>query len=81
MGHEVSMRVCGAIKDLHAADAHCHMDCMSKFFSNKPSSTKLISHDESYEMLINNMQEDKSRIWNSVDLHKQYVELGGTELS
>ena len=27
------------------------------------------------------MQKDKARIWNSVDLYKRYVELGGTELS
>lgn len=49
---------------------------MSKFFSNNPKTSA-----GGMRELVKQMNSDHTRIWNSVELHELYQELGGTQLS
>ena len=82
---KVRIRVEGAVSDLHAADAQYHKDCMSTFrgprnvhsASNKPAQVE----DEAFNRVVTDLSEDRSRIWNSVELHEQYVAYKGEALT
>ena len=67
--HEVQSRIKGAVSDLHAVDARYHKDCMSIFVSNRclaenPKDTSVT--DEALWHVIEILQADRSRIWNSI---------------
>ena len=80
--HDVSFRVNSSVSDLHAADARYHKNCMSKFFSNPPSSRETaVDCDQALDALVKKMQSNRSHMWNSIDLHKMYCELQGIRLS
>jgi len=70
--NDVSFRTHSALSDLHAADARYHKDCMSKFFSDGFTAFTQSKRDGAVEELIKQLNQDPSRIWNSVQLHKQY---------
>lgn len=78
-GNEVVLRANSAVSDLHAADARYHKDCMSKFFSNAPSSVTE-KPEKVLDQLIEYLHSNHENIWNSVELHKLYEELGGKQL-
>jgi len=59
-----------AVSDLHAADAHHHKDCMSKFFCNCPTAFTHTKRGGAVEELNKQLNQDLSRIWNTVELHK-----------
>lgn len=84
---EVRLRLQGAVSDLHAADAQYHLDCYNKFVSprviqaaNKTSSTSE-EVGAAFLQVIEEMEQDKKRLWNSVDLLDLYTSLGGDKLS
>ena len=84
--HQVRLRVEGALSDLHAADAQYHKDCMSTFhgarnlhFASKKTENEF--EDEAFTQVVNELTEDCSRIWNSVELHEQYRAYNGESLS
>ena len=54
---------------------------MSKFLSNRPTAFTQTKHDGAVEELTKQLNQDPSRIWNSVELHKQYEDFGGKVLS
>lgn len=83
----VRIRVEGAVSDLHAADARYHVDCKVSFMSER-SIRAAASHpktqediDEAFNQLVSCMIEDKTKIWNSVELHEQYQVYDGDILS
>lgn len=84
---EVRLRLDGAVSEIHAADARYHVDCKSKILSPKSvaSATKSVSNnedsDEALDNLLHIMMQEKSRIWNSVDLCQTYKSGGGCILS
>ncbi len=85
---QVRVRIAGAVSDLHAADARYHKNCRSKFMSPKSTSAAVKAlqevtgiEDIALQALIKVLNEDKSQIWNSVDLHTLYIENGGSGLS
>jgi hypothetical protein len=82
-GREVAFRANSAVSDLHAADARYHRDCIAKFFTNRPSAegSSTEACDSALDELLTQMSLDFTRIWNSVELHSLYSELGGTLLS
>jgi len=80
-GNDVSFRAHSDLRDLHAADARYHKDCMSRFFSNHPTAFTQPKHDGAVEELIKQLNQDPSRIWNSVELYKQYEDFSGKVLS
>lgn len=80
-GKDVTFRVNSALCDLHAADARYHKDCMSMFFSNGPSKSADGFSDKGLHKTILQMQSNRTRIWNSIELYELYQESGGTELS
>ncbi|KAJ8021891.1 hypothetical protein HOLleu_39220 [Holothuria leucospilota] len=82
---EVQSRIEGAVSDLHAVDARYHRDCMSLFLSNR-----CLSQDpegsyepsgEAFVRVIDILQFNKSRIWNSVELFKEYRDNQGSALT
>jgi len=81
---QVRIRVEGAVSDLHAADAQCHKDCMSTFRgprNNLHASHKPVQvEDEAFNRVIHDLNEDRTRIWNSIELHEQYIAHGGEPL-
>lgn len=86
----VMLRISGAPSDLHASDARYHKDCFSRFFSNRapPGKTKLPAANESgparsaeIEQLIDEMQSDRSKIWDSAQLQNRYEEIVGKRIS
>ena len=82
---QVLIRVEGAVSDLHAADAQYHKDCMSTF--RGPRNIHFASHkpvqveDEAFNGVIHDLNEDRTRIWNSIELHEQYIAHGGESLT
>lgn len=84
---EVRLRIQGAVSDLHAADAQYHFDCYNVFVSPRviqaASKTSSIPADvdTAFSQVVEKMEQDKSQLWNSVDLHDLYVHLGGDRLS
>jgi len=54
--------------------------CQS-FFSNHPTAFTKTKRDGAVEELIQQLNQDPSRIWNSMELHKQYEDFGGKVLS
>ena len=80
----VRIRVQGAISDLHAADARYHVQCKAKFMTNMPGSkpkTKITDDDKALITVLTRMEDDKSHIWNSVELFDLYKGYGGSQLS
>ena len=74
--------------DLHAANARYHRDCRVNFMSPKSIAAALKSIQphpekvgESFQAVVKVLEEDLSRIWNSIDLHMLYTEHGGILLS
>ena len=82
---QVRIRVEGAVSDLHAADAQYHKDCMSTLCG--PRNIHSASHqsvqveDEAFNRVIHDLNEDRTRIWNSRELHEQYIAHGGESLT
>lgn len=65
----------GTISDLHAADARYHVDCKSKFMSLRLAAKSTTSPDEedgALTSLIAQVQDDLSRMWNSVEFFSAY---------
>lgn len=67
--------------DLPAADAQYHKRCYDHF-TYVPTHSRLSSvTDDVYEDALNeviiHMHNDRSRLWNSIDLHELYIECGG----
>ena len=82
----VMLRVTGAPSDLHASDARCHKDCLSRFFSQRsaPGDSKDGNKDTdetpqsvSVRQLITEMRADRTKIWDSVCLQERFTELVG----
>ena len=82
-GTDVSLRVSSAVSDLHAADARYHRDCYSWFCTNNPSQSTSsdATQDNALSMLADEMRSNKSCLWNSVEVHERYIELGGEDKS
>ena len=84
---QVRFRVEGALSDLHAADARYHVDCMTNFMSPNSiaaaqnASKVNVNKDPAFHSVTEEMVKDKSRLWNSVQLHHLYQLLGGKILS
>ena len=70
--------------DLHTADARYHEDCRKNFMgarnvsSAKKKTTSVI--DRALIRLIEIMKQDTSKVWSSVEMHQEYLEIGGTLL-
>ena len=81
-GMEVEGRVQSALSDLHAEDGRYHRDCYAKFYS-KLSNMVLSTPPEDQALLkvLAVLRGDKSKICNSVEVHRLYVQCGGTRLS
>ena len=77
----MEFRVNSAVSDLHAADGRYHKSCMSMFFSNCPSGISDVPYDNALDKLITELRSDRTRIWNSLELHDKYKELDGMHLS
>ena len=85
-GHQVRIRVEGAVSDLQAADGQYHKDCMSLFRGPRnlkySGSVKVEqAEDEAFTRVVNYLTEDRSRIYNSVELHEQYTLYQGEYLT
>lgn len=81
----VQCRVEMALSDLHAADARYHLDCRQRFatFKSLPGDSwySQNSDDHPFELLVEMVESDRSRIWNSVELQATYSGFAGTKLS
>ena len=75
--NEVEFRVNSVISDLYAVNGRYHKNCMSKFFTNPPKSCVKNINDIALDELIKQLYSDQSKVWNSVELHNLYKELGG----
>lgn len=84
------IRVGGALSDRHASDARYYVDCKLKLMcpgsvdaaaraTASISANDLIDLD--FEYLVNVMMANKSRIWNSVELHDLYSKEANVKLS
>ncbi|PIK51924.1 hypothetical protein BSL78_11179 [Apostichopus japonicus] len=85
--NEVQSRIEGAVSDLHAVDARYHKDCMSLSVSNRcrledeKVTTEQPETDKALQFVIETLQADRSRIWNSVELFKEYQDSHGCALT
>ena len=90
MADSVCIRVSGAVADLHAADAQYHNNCYKTFVSarsiiaaaNKSADTP---HNEDIDKAFEDVQaymgRDMTQVWNSVELHKVYLDSNGQHLT
>ena len=87
LADDVRLRVEGAVSDLHAADAQYHLDCYNAFMS--PRSIEAATNaretsedvDTAFLQVVEEMEQDKGHLWNSVDLLAMYNSFGGDKLS
>lgn len=86
IANQVRVRVEGAISDLHAADARYHVDCMTTFMSPKSinaaqnASKEVDETDLAFNQVIDEMMNDRSRLWNTIELFHKYQLFGGKTL-
>jgi hypothetical protein len=80
-GQDVLFRTLGAVSDLHAVNARYHVDCRTKFFYQAAATNIFNQKDMPLAELVKIMISDRAKIWNSVDVHEQYLVLGGSHLS
>ena len=78
LAHDVMNRLQNSI-NLHAADCQYHLDCYQKLIKKKASTcTKVSNHETSFNILTEQMLQQESHIWNSVEVFNTYVGLGGS---
>ena len=75
--------MCGAVSDLHAADACYHKSCRVTFMSPNSTSAALTveqegHEDKSLQVIISVLNENQ---WNSFEVHTLYGDNGGSDLS
>ena len=86
---DVKCRLQIALSDLHAADARYHVDCRQRFvcFRSLPGqsvsdrSSEDSGDDKPFESLVDMINVDRSKLWNSVELFSAYTNLYGNKLS
>lgn len=72
--------------DLHAADARYHRDCYARFFSDRPhpgdakKGSSKVSQGDPLQSLVNYLKNHRTQQWDSVQLMKLYIELGGNPM-
>ncbi len=84
LAEEVSLRISGSVADLHAADAQYHSDCLQKFMSKRniicarqTKSEHVNWEDVAFYKVVDQLREDPSRVWNSIELQDTYNEYLG----
>lgn len=89
-GNEVQLRILGASSDLIAAEARYHQRCLSIFTSyrninavkNKKCSSIPEENDNlAFNEVLQEMNINSSKTWNSIQLHSLYLSFGGSTLS
>lgn len=82
---EVRVRISGAVSDLHAADGQYHHDCCKQFMSEKniqaTAAAKSAPIDPAFMALTEDISKNKSRLWNSLEIEKVYLDNGGTSFT
>ncbi len=83
--HDVELRVLGAVSDLHAVDARYHRDCKPAFMAPKAVEGISISKnpaikDVAFQAVVSIMEEDRNKLWTSVEVHALYTDHGGDKL-
>ena len=74
----VRKRVLGAGSDLHAVNARYDNKCHITFFSkHKIVKSQEPPEDQAFVFLCECMDQDRKRIWNSVDMKQMYESYGG----
>ena len=67
--------------DLPAADAQYHKRCYDNFkyvpFHTRLSTVSEDVYEDALNKVLIHMHNDKSRLWNSIELHELYVQCGG----
>ena len=85
VAESVRRRVSAALSDLHAEDARYHLDCRNRFFSSRSLPGETVSRkgnaensaDSALESVFDILSNDRSRMWNSVELFESYIDFGG----
>lgn len=76
----MSFRVSSAVSDLHAADAIGTTETVipgsTQTIKPSQSTGSSSTQDNCLRMLVDEMLSNKTRMWNSVELHERYIELG-----
>ena len=71
LGETVPNRVLSTVGDLHAADARYHNDCKINFtnskYQNRSENSKSLP-DVAFNSVVDTMLDDRTKIWNSIDL-------------
>ena len=84
---EVRIRLEGAVSDLHAADALYHKTCHDQFMSKRSrsaaskSTSTTESSDQAFLLVAKELETNKSRIWNSVEVFQLYQTCSGIHLN
>ena len=84
LADQVRLRVQDAISDLHVADARYHVNCKSSCMSPKNvnvANTSVKSSEDdldvAFKYVTGLMLEDKSRVWNSIEIFDIILFRGG----
>ena len=69
--------------DLHAADGRYHDDCRKRFTNIKQfvSSNSKKDEDQAYTLLSDLFGSNGNRMWTSIDLEEEYINLDGKQLT
>ena len=79
------VRLEGARSDIHAADGRYHVKCYKSFTNEqnvecaKRKSSGESDSDKALQKVIAALLTDSEKVWNSIEVHNLYIELGGTE--
>ena len=80
MAASVRDRVQWALFEFPAEEARYHVDCKQRFECSRPLSgtadvaSEKSDADAAFDYLVAEILLDRSRIWNSIELHKAYVD-------
>ena len=66
--------------DLHTADARYHEECRKKFMRFKKAKLDEYS-DDAFQELLQAIEDDPKRMWNSIEMERTYKEINGIRKS
>ncbi len=86
---KVRVRIAGIPSDLHAADIRYQVDCKARFMTEKPIQAAARQSNYSKEepsdyaliSVMKHLSENKTNMYNSIDIYQKYVDAGGESLS
>ena len=80
--NDVKQRFQSAVSDLYAVNTWYHKSCMTKFsYISTSGKNEQEDHNQAFSDILTFMEQNKSTIWNSIEIYEIYKSKGGFTFS